>query len=165
MMPWVFANHCILYFIFIFIFILSKLFGTVVAECKKNAHFHLLTHSLLPPLMPPLHNPLCVPGMAPVVLSQCTPCWWGRGAAGEQGPLHGNPAVGQVWGELIDCKDTRQGEGGNSLRTVPSRGTETPIQPPDPQKSRFGFIVYVTTHDFALWFCSWRINSHHSSLT
>lgn len=53
---------------------------------------------------------LLVPGMASAILPHCTPCWWGWGAAGEQGPLHGNSAAGQVWGELLHCKDEQQGE-------------------------------------------------------
>lgn len=46
----------------------------------------------------------------PVVLSQRTPCWRGRGAAGEQGPLHGDAAAGQVRGKLFRTADQGQGE-------------------------------------------------------
>lgn len=46
----------------------------------------------------------------PVVLSQCAPCWRGRGAAGEQGALHGNAAARQIWGELLNWEDAQQGE-------------------------------------------------------
>lgn len=50
------------------------------------------------------------PGLASVVLSQCTTCWRGWGAAGEQGPLHGNSAAGQVRRELLHGTDAQQGE-------------------------------------------------------
>lgn len=62
-----------------------------------------------------------VSGMASVVLSQCAPWWWGRGAAGEQGPLHGNSAAGQVRGELLDGTDAQQGE----RRTVRRQDCDT----------------------------------------
>lgn len=59
---------------------------------------------------------LCV---MPVVLSQCSPCWWGWGTTGEQSPLHGNSAAGQIWGELRNSKGSNKGEFGIYFLILP----------------------------------------------
>lgn len=84
----------------------------------------------------------------PVVLSQRSSCWRGRGDAGEQGPLHGDAAAGQVRGKLFRTADQGQGEtrtrlAGRGRSSIGKDTSESTLRINLKKKFKFKLNVFV----------------------
>ena len=65
----------------------------------------------------------CFSCFTAIVMSECTPCGWRWRPTGEQSALHGNPAAGQVWRELLSA--AQQGETHRHLTQCEGENTST----------------------------------------